>query len=149
MRQQDTLLSCTSDHLSTAATTFCTSSYRSCTNDHLPRQQLPSCSTNYLPAAATFLQQQLPSCTSDYQSYNSSYQSCTNPDIQQLPVLHQQSIFTPTTRSCTNNHNKIWLFETTTTFCHSSLVCCQSLIFQKFVGSIYFSAPQYMFACFT
>ena len=104
-----------------------------------------SCTSNYLPA---------PAATSPTTAAISPAPVTTSPDYQRLPVLHQQSSLAPATRSCTIyqfldftifpitiRHNKIWPFETTTLFCHSCLVRCQSLVFQKFVGSIYLSTP--------
>ena len=72
------------------------------------------------------------------------------PSIQRIPVLYQLSRPAPATWSCSNDHhpsaaivrrtlfrftirhNKVWPFKATALFCHSYLVRCQSLIFQKF-----------------
>ena len=114
-----------------------TSSYLSWTSDHLlaPADTSPELVTIFLHQQKTVLHQwQL---------------------IQRLPVLHQLSRPTPVTRSCFNDHhpaaatvrrtlfrftirhNKVWPFEATSLFCHSCLVRCQSLIFQKFGGDRY------------
>ena len=42
------------------------------------------------------------------------------------------------------HHDKIWPFEAITLFCHSCLVHCQSLIFQKCAGLVYLSVPQHV-----
>ena len=70
--------------------------------------------------------------------------------------MYQLSSPAPATRSCSSDlhpaavtvrgtllrftirHNKVWPFEETPLFCHSCLVRCQSLIFQKFAGTSIF-----------
>ena len=113
--------------------------------------------TTFPTPATTFPHQRPPSCSSSYHSYTRDHLPATSTTFlyQQLPLLHQRP------PSCTNyqfldftnwrppyhipitiHHNKIWSFETTTLFCHSYLVRFQSLILQRFVGSIYLSASQ-------
>ena len=44
----------------------------------------------------------------------------------------------------TIRHNNIWPFEATPLFCHSCLVRCQSLLFQKCAGTgIFIWPPQH------
>ena len=118
-------------------------------------QQIPT--TTSPEPATTFLHQQKPvlnqkpsSCNSRNQSCTSNhlsneYQSCTSyPDLlQQLgptPTL-AAAIVCCTLFRFTIRHNKVWSFEATPLFCHSCLVCCQSLIFQKFAGTGIFFWP--------
>ena len=75
------------------------------------------------------------------------YQSCASNPVQQQrldPAPTTSSWILRTGIRGRIRHNKIWSFETTSLFCHSGLVRCQSLIFKRFVGSIYLSAPQHM-----
>ena len=118
-----------------------TSSNQAWTNDHLPAPAATS------PEPATiFMHQQMPVLHQ-------------RPLIQRLPVLYQLSRPAPATRSCSNDlhpvavtvrhtlfrftirHNKVWPFEVTALFCPSCLVRCQSLIFQRFVGTGIFIWP--------
>ena len=132
----------------------CRSSYQSCTGDHLPA------------ASTTFLHQQIPATTSSAPTGNSPKPTTIflhqqkpvlhqRPPIQRIPVLYQLSRPAQATRSCSNDHhpvepivrrtlfrfmirhNKVWHFEVTHSFCHSCLVRCQLLIFQKFCGNWY------------
>ena len=117
--------------------------------------------TTYLHQQLLVLHQQLPvlnqrppSCISRYQSCTSNYLSndyqlsnCTS-----YPVLHQQLDLAPATTiwqhrlfvvrysNFTIRHNKVWPFKAIPLFCHSCLVHCQSLIFQKFAGPVYLLA---------
>ena len=150
---------------------FCTSNYQSWTSDHFPA---PADISNYHPKpATTFLHQQIPATTSSAPATTSPEPETTFlhqqklilhqwPPIQRIPVLYQLSRLAPATRSCSNDHhpaaaiarrtlfrlmirhNKVWPFEAAPLFCHSCLVCCQSLIFQKFAGtSIFIWPPQH------
>ena len=143
----------TSDHFPAPADTsnyqFCTSNYQSWTSDHFPAPADTS------PKSATiFLHQRKPVLHQ-------------RPPIQRIPVLYQLSRPAPATRSYFNDrhpgaaiirrtlfrftirHNKVSPFEATPLFCHSCLVRCQSLIFQKFAEtSIFIWPPQQVYECF-
>ena len=56
------------------------------------------------------------------------------------PALIQTSTVRHMLFRFTIRHNKVWPFEATPLFCHSCLVHCQSLIFQKFAGAGILSA---------
>ena len=114
-------------------------------------QQIPA--TTSPGPATTFLHQQIrpkPVTIFLYQRKPVMHQ---RPSIQRIPVLYQLSRPAPVTTSCSNDHhpsaaivrrtlfrftirhNKVWPFEAKPLFCHSFLVRCQSLIFQKFAGA--------------
>ena len=132
------------------------------------QQRQTFCCSDCLPVpATTFLQQQLsvlhlrlpsrssyyllaPAASNSTTAATSPAPVITSPDEKTCtsnPLLHQRLDPTPVPVPGFYNFRLRFAiikfpFETTTYFCHSCLVCCQSLIFQKFVGSIYLSSTQ-------
>ena len=134
------LPSCSSNHLpAPAATSSTPAATSSATASTILHQQLP-----VLHPQLPVLNQRLSSCISRNLSYTSDHlfndcQSCTiYPDLHQrlnpAPTIsiRPRWLFRPTLFRFTICHNKVWPFEATPLFCHSCLVRCQSLIFQKF-----------------
>ena len=172
LRRHQQLPSCTGDYFPAAATTTpapattflqqwpisCTSSYQQLS---VLNQRPPSCTSKYkqLP----FLNQRPPSCTSRYQSCTSDYLPASAETSPAPATTYSTTTSLVPATTCSNDqhpaavtvchtlfrftirHNKVWPFEATPSFCHSCLVRCQSIIFQKFAGTgIFIWPPQHL-----